>query len=63
MGDVMMDAVLYNSKIAEQKSTILGDLGLNTGPCLLAAVHRAPNTDSRQNLTSIINAFVNCGEE
>jgi UDP-N-acetylglucosamine 2-epimerase (non-hydrolysing) len=62
VGDVMMDAVLYNSKIAEEKSTILGDLDLNAGQYLLATVHRASNTDSRQNLTSIINAFVDCGE-
>jgi UDP-N-acetylglucosamine 2-epimerase (non-hydrolysing) len=62
VGDVMMDAVLYNSKIAEEKSTILADLDLNAGQYLLATVHRASNTDSRQNLTSIINAFVGCGE-
>ena len=62
VGDVMMDAVLYNSKIAEEKSTILADLNLNAGQYLLATVHRASNTDSRQNLTSIINAFVDCGE-
>ncbi|ATU08095.1 hypothetical protein EFE41_08435 [Methanohalophilus portucalensis FDF-1] len=58
----MMDAVLYNSKIAEEKSTILGDLDLSAGQYLLATVHRASNTDSKQNLTSIINAFVDCGE-
>jgi len=63
VGDVMMDAVLYNSKIAEEKSTILADLNLNAGQYLLATVHRASNTDSRQNLTSIINAFVDCGEK
>lgn len=62
VGDVMMDAVLYNSKIAEEKSTILADFELNAGQYLLATVHRASNTDSRQNLTSIINAFVDCGE-
>jgi UDP-N-acetylglucosamine 2-epimerase (non-hydrolysing) len=63
VGDVMMDAVLYNSKIAENKSTILEDLNLKRGEYLLATVHRASNTDSRQNLTSIINAFVDCGEQ
>jgi UDP-N-acetylglucosamine 2-epimerase (non-hydrolysing) len=62
VGDVMMDAVLYNSKIAEEKSTILEDLNMETGEYLLATVHRPSNTDSRQNLTSIINAFVDCGE-
>ncbi|APH38564.1 hypothetical protein BHR79_03050 [Methanohalophilus halophilus] len=58
-----MDAVLYNSKIAEEKSTILEDLKLEVGQYLLATIHRASNTDSRQNLTSIINAFVDCGDK
>lgn len=63
VGDVMMDAVIDNSKIADVKSTILQDLELIAGEYLLATVHRASNTDFREVLTSIVNAFLDSGEK
>lgn len=62
VGDVMLDALEYNRKIAENKSTILQDLSLSPKEFLLATVHRVSNTDNRQNLSSIIKAFSDSGE-
>jgi UDP-N-acetylglucosamine 2-epimerase (non-hydrolysing) len=60
VGDVMLDALEYNLKIAEEKTTILDDLGL-TNEYMVATIHRASNTDSIGNLCSIINAFCDAG--
>lgn len=57
VGDVMVDALKYNQKIAEEKSTILQDLNLNSKEFLLATLHRASNTDNKKNLSSIVEAF------
>ncbi len=59
VGDVMLDALEYNIKIAEEKTTVLDDLGLSPKEYLVATVHRASNTNSFKNLSSIINAFCN----
>jgi UDP-N-acetylglucosamine 2-epimerase (non-hydrolysing) len=60
-GDVMADALAYNRDIAQRKSRILETLGLaGTEYCVLT-VHRASNTDSRENLTSIIQAVGEAG--
>lgn len=53
VGDVMYDAALYNSQLAEKKSRILGAFGLEPKGYLLATVHRPGNTDQPQNLRSI----------
>ncbi|ASJ10329.1 UDP-N-acetyl glucosamine 2-epimerase [Thermococcus sp. P6] len=57
-GDVMLDALLYNVRIAERKLKILDELGLKPKKYYLATVHRAENTDNRRNLENIINAFI-----
>jgi UDP-GlcNAc3NAcA epimerase len=69
VGDVMHDSILYYSKIAETKSTILKDLGLvaegfgNPHSAILipqyylATLHRAENTDDPKRLKSILKAF------
>lgn len=57
VGDVMLDALNYNLKIAEGKVTILEDLRLNSKEYMVATVHRASNTDSFKNLSSVVNAF------
>ena len=57
VGDVMLDALEYNIKIAEEKSMVLDDLGLSPKEYLVATVHRASNTDSFKNLSSIVNSF------
>ncbi|SEM78360.1 non-hydrolyzing UDP-N-acetylglucosamine 2-epimerase [Lihuaxuella thermophila] len=56
-GDVMLDAVNYNSKLAEQKATILQNLGLEPGSYILITLHRAENTDDPSRLRSIIGAI------
>lgn len=58
VGDIMLDALKYNIKIAEKKSTILEDLDLRPNGYMVATVHRASNTDSLENLNSIISAFL-----
>jgi UDP-N-acetylglucosamine 2-epimerase len=62
-GDVMLDSFLYFSKIAKEKSNILGQLQLTKGQYLLATVHRARNTDNKENLRSIIEAFLSTQEK
>lgn len=57
VGDVMLDATLYNLKIAEEKSTILDKLNLKSNDFFLATIHRAENTDIKENLENIFTAF------
>ena len=57
VGDVMYDAALHNSQLAEEKSRILEILGLRPKGYLLATVHRPDNTDLPQNLRSIVAAL------
>jgi len=56
-GDVMVDALQENIKIAEKKSKILDELNLNPEEYYLATVHRAENTDDFSRLKSIVDAF------
>lgn len=62
VGDVMMDALEYNKKIAEKKSRIIEKLGLKKGKYLVATVHRPSNTDSKENLINIIEALMESGK-
>jgi UDP-N-acetylglucosamine 2-epimerase len=57
-GDIMLDSFLYFSSVAERKSKILSQLRLKRKGYLLATVHRAGNTDDKQNLKSIVDAFL-----
>jgi len=61
-GDVMVDALLY-AKQKSYRSKIMDTLGLNIGEYLLATIHRAANTDNKQNLENIVNAFYQIEEE
>jgi len=72
VGDVMYDSILYNSKLAEKKSTILKDLNLcsstpnselRTQNYYLATLHRAENTDDPKRLESILKALSEIGRE
>ena len=56
-GDVMVDALKDNIKIAEQKSKILDQLSLKPKGYYLATVHRAESTDEFIRLKSIVDAF------
>lgn len=61
VGDVMVDALLYNTEIAERSSTVREVLGLAEGAYAVATVHRASNTDSKEHLQSIVEAFGEIG--
>jgi len=62
-GDVMLDCFLHFSKEAEKRTRILKDLGIEQGSYLLVTVHRASNTDSRDNLQEICLAFLELAKE
>ena len=68
VGDVMYDSILYYSKKAEKKSTILEDLGLwnpqsaiHIPQYYLTTLHRAENTDDPKRLRSILKALDELG--
>jgi UDP-N-acetylglucosamine 2-epimerase len=56
-GDVMYDAVLYNSQLARAESDVLHRLRLRPRNFLLATVHRAENTDDLRRLRDIMKAL------
>ena len=62
-GDVMYDAVLHNSELAENRSQVIDRLGLSSGRYFLATIHRPSNTDNQSNLENIINALDSLGLE
>ena len=55
-GDVMYDALLNASIIAE-KSNILEEFGLISKDYFLTTIHRPSNTDNVKNLSNILEAF------
>jgi UDP-GlcNAc3NAcA epimerase len=57
VGDVMYDALLTFSKIAEQKYSLKDIVNLDNEGYHLATIHRPSNTDNEDNLRSIIEAF------
>jgi len=56
-GDVMVDAQRDCERIAEEKSQILKRLGLKEKEYFLATIHRASNTDEKNNLAAIAEAL------
>ena len=57
VGDVMYDALLFYSDIAEQKSSIFDRLEIQPGEYVLSTIHRAENTDVLARLENIILAL------
>jgi UDP-GlcNAc3NAcA epimerase len=57
VGDVMYDALLTFSKIAEEKVNFSDIIPYAPNNFYLATVHRPTNTDSENNLSSILQAF------
>jgi len=57
VGDVMYDAALHFSQVAENKSNILEHLDIEPKQYILATVHRQENTDDPIRLTNIFSAF------
>ncbi len=62
-GDVMYDAALQFKALAEKKSDVLTRLSLAPKEYLLMTLHRAQNTDHRDNLKSILKAIVDSGQK
>lgn len=56
VGDVMMDAVLYNSNLAEEQYN-LSDFGLESKQYILGTIHRAENTNDIEKLKAILESF------
>lgn len=50
VGNPIVDASLQNLKIAEKKSTILSEFGLDAGKYFLMTSHREENVDNKKNL-------------
>jgi len=63
VGDVMYDAILYYSRVAEKRSNVLNRLGLLTPDYYLATLHRAENTDDPKRLRSILRALNDLGRK
>jgi len=58
-GHTVVDATIEHAIIAKQKSNILKKLKIPKGkPLISATVHRAGNTDNKENLTNIVEAFI-----
>lgn len=62
VGDVMSSSLAFAAGRARTRSTVLHRLGLTRGGYLLATVHRAENTDSRERLAALLAAFSSVGE-
>jgi UDP-GlcNAc3NAcA epimerase len=61
VGDVMLDALDYNLELAKMRSKIIEELGLEKKKYLVTTVHRPGNTDSIDNMRSIIEALGDSG--
>ncbi|MES9886966.1 MAG: UDP-N-acetylglucosamine 2-epimerase (non-hydrolyzing) [Candidatus Sedimenticola sp. 6PFRAG1] len=57
VGDVMYDVALYYAERADTKSGIISNLGLESSQYILATIHRQENTDERERMANIIDAF------
>jgi len=57
VGDVMYDAVLIYNELAERKSTIIDNLGLQPKSYALVTIHRSENTDNQTRLNGILQGL------
>ena len=63
VGDVMVDALMFGSKLALQRSNVLDRLKLSDKEYIVATIHRPSNTDRKENLSSIVGAMIASGEK
>lgn len=61
-GDVMYDVALEFGELADKRSRILIDLGIDKTAYFLCTVHRAHSTDHRNHLSGIVDALIKAGE-
>ena len=57
VGDVMYDAALVYGREADRNTGLLPGLGVEAGRYVLATIHRPSNTDRREHLEGILEAF------
>src|SRR5207253_7803111 len=62
VGDTMLDAALRFAEVADRRSRILEDLGLQSKRFLLATVHRPYNTDNPENMRDLLSVLAEAGE-
>jgi UDP-N-acetylglucosamine 2-epimerase len=62
VGDTMLDAVLQFLQVANRRSRILVELGLQAGGYVLTTLHRPYNVDDPRQLREILSALVEIGE-
>ena len=60
-GDVMYDVLRYSTKIAK-KSRLLEEFGIRPNEYVLTTIHRPSNTDDATNLSNILEALSESGE-
>jgi UDP-GlcNAc3NAcA epimerase len=63
VGDVMYDAALAFSSLADKESRILDELSLSAQEYYLATLHRAENTDNKKRLAAILNGLVELAQD
>jgi len=61
-GDVMYDNSMYFASLARQHSTIMQQLGLQSGGYILATIHRDNNTDNPSRLGAILRALADIAQ-
>lgn len=62
-GDLMLDNSLYFSTLADEKSAIVNNYGLEKGNFILATIHRNHNTDDLVRINNIVSAFIDLTEQ
>lgn len=62
-GDIMYDNSLFFSEIAKKKSNILQEHHLQENAFILSTVHRPSNTDTAENLQSILEGLHEIGKK
>jgi UDP-N-acetylglucosamine 2-epimerase (non-hydrolysing) len=54
-GNTIVDAVEEHTKLADEKSTVLSDLGLTAGEFVLLTAHRAENVDDEERFADLLD--------
>lgn len=62
-GNTVVDALYRNRKLAEQKSTVLDDLGLVEGEFFLMTAHRAENVDDEERFDNLLAGVSNAAKQ
>ncbi len=57
VGNTVSDSLFQHLKLSEDKSTILQELGVETGKYFLVTAHRASNVDIPSNLLELLDLF------